>query len=334
MAVIATPVTIVTGFLGSGKTTLINRILKAHHGVRYAVIENEYGEAAVDAELLVRSGNETIVVLDNGCLCCTVRGDLAKALGKLSERKAAGEIAYDWVLIETTGLADPGPVIQTFLAETALLTQFYLDGVVTLVDAVHLAAQSERLEVRAQIAYADRILLTKIDLVDTGQREAARERIQRMNPQAVVRELAVNDQDLVALSTELFEIRGYQFDRVRFAPAAPRDFSMSAPRHTTDIVSFAYRSEQPLDRERLQAFFDAAQARYSSDLWRYKGVLNIDKVHQRVVIQGVQGLLQQNYGGNWRPFEKRENLLVFIGRALDGESLLQQLRDCELRTHA
>ena len=155
MARITTPVTVVTGFLGAGKTTLINRILRERHGERLAVIENEFGAVGVDAQFLVTDNDEAVIQLANGCLCCTVRGDLARALDQLATQCDAGAFTFDRVLIETTGVADPGPIIQTFLAETAILTRFHLDGVVTLVDAVHGLADLTRIENRAQMAYAD-----------------------------------------------------------------------------------------------------------------------------------------------------------------------------------
>jgi len=163
----AIPVTVLTGFLGAGKTTLVNRLLREAHGRRFAVIENEYGAVNVDADLLVNGGGETIVQLTNGCVCCTVRGDLADALERLAARRTAGEIAFDHVLIEPTGLADPGPIVRTFMAGTALQASYFLDGVVTLFDGLNgLRSLGESVEAQAQLAYADRVLVTKTDLLD------------------------------------------------------------------------------------------------------------------------------------------------------------------------
>jgi len=339
----ATPVTILTGFLGAGKTTLLNRILREPHGLRFAVIENEFGEAAIDADLLVRTGNETIVQLANGCVCCTVRGDLARALGELVQQKRRGALDFDRVLIETTGLADPGPIIQTFLAETALLMHYYLDGVIVLADALHVEQQLGLLEARAQLAYADRILLSKRDCVDDAQAAEAIAAIRAINPHAPLREIDVATVSLDGLAEDLFEIRGYQFDRVglgalQFDAAAASvpganlmsSASTSSTRHTSDVVSFVYRGAHPLHPQKLQMFFDALYQSYEGKLWRYKGVLQIAGSRQRVVLQGVQRLVQLTPTANWRPFEKRDSTLVFIGRGLDSASILAALRECEL----
>lgn len=214
MARVTTPVTVITGFLGSGKTTLRNRILRELHGERLAVIENEFGALGVDAEFLVTGGNETIIQLANGCLCCTVRGDLARSLQTLSASSEAGGFVFDRVLIETTGIADPGPIIQTFLAETAILTKFHLDGVVTLVDSVHALSQFDRVENRAQVAYADRLLLTKCDLATRPQRETISERLAAMNPRAELLPVDLHHAPIAELLRLLFDASGYSFDYV------------------------------------------------------------------------------------------------------------------------
>ncbi|GAC1632003.1 MAG: GTPase [Nevskia sp.] len=336
------PVTVLTGFLGSGKTTLLNRILKEQHGQRYAVIENEYGEAGIDAELILRSGNETIVELANGCVCCTVRGDLAIALAQLAAQRASGEIAFDRVLIETTGLADPGPIIQTFLAGTEVDAVYELDGVVTLVDAAHIASQVDCVEVRAQIACADCVLLTKTDLCDAATIAQAESLIDSLSlDPLMIAKLDVNRLDLAALDRTLFGIRGYQTNLVRFAsfavpagtraaPAAQMPMAPLPARHTRDVVSFVYRSARPLDAERFELCIEDAQQRYGRDLWRFKGTLSIDQLRHRLVVQGVQGLLQMNPGGSWQPFDQRGSVLVFIGRLLDAEAMLAALAACEV----
>src|SRR5690606_25426747 len=211
---LTTPVTIVTGFLGSGKTTLINRILRETHGQRIAVIENEYGAIGVDAEFLVGSGAETVIQLANGCVCCTVRGDLARALQQLMMAGAKGGFEFDRVLIETTGLADPGPVIQTFLAETRLQEHFHLDGVVALVDAHHLHEHLTRVETRAEIVYADRLLLTKIDRCRAAQARDAETALASLNPRAPIVACNVHDEPIAGVLEHLFGARGYALDYV------------------------------------------------------------------------------------------------------------------------
>lgn len=328
---ITTPVTVITGFLGSGKTTLVNRILQESHGQRLAVIENEFGAVGVDAEFLVTEKSEAVIQLANGCLCCSVRGDLARALHELAQRSDQGEFVFDRVLIETTGIADPGPIIQTFLAETAILTRYHLDGVVTLVDAVHGAGQLHQVENRAQVAYADRILLTKCDLAAPAEKDALIEKLAHMNPRAQMLPIDLLHASMTAVIGLLFDASGYSLDYVapdelkRLTAQLPRLTGASMPRlrnmaslaHTEDIVSCVFESPAALDLDRLNAFFDAAQERYGARLWRYKGVVHAKNQRARLVVQGVQGLLQITGGTIWRAFEPKRTVLVFIGQALE-----------------
>lgn len=344
MPVATTPVTVITGFLGSGKTTLVNRILRETHGQRLAVIENEFGAVGVDAEFLVTEKNETVIQLDNGCLCCTVRGDLARALNELAQQGDAGAFSFDRVLIETTGIADPGPIIQTFLAETALLTRFHLDGVVTLVDALHGLAALERIEHRAQIGYADCLLLTKCDLAEGTARELLDQRLAAMNPPARRLPVDLHRDDLAEVLALLFDARGYTFDYVppeelarlraaRLDLASPsrdgRLRPLGAGLHSEDVVSCVFESETPLDLERLNQVLDAAVQRFGPRLWRCKGVVFGAQQRQRLVVQGVQSMIQIHGGTIWRPREPRRTVLVFIGQALDVGWILAALRLCE-----
>ena len=341
---LTTPVSIVTGFLGSGKTTLINRLLREMHGQRLAVIENEFGAVGVDAEFLVTENEEMVIQLANGCLCCTVRGDLARALHELATQADLGGFAFDRVLIETTGVADPGPIIQTFLAETAILSRYHLDGVITLVDGVHGEDQLDQVENRAQIGYADRLLITKCDLTETTKREALSRRIASMNPRAEIVPVDVHSVPMGDLIELLLEARGYQFDYVgreelqRYtrllqqpSPASTSTLALrpgATRRHTDDVVSCVFESETALDLARLNAFFDALQQRYGKHLWRYKGIVYAFNERPRLVIQGVQSLLQINGGTVWRPFETRRSVLIFIGQALDCGWITGQLQAC------
>ncbi len=323
----AVPVTVLTRFLGSGKTTLINRILKEAHGRRFAVIENEYGEINVDADLLVKDGGETVVQLTNGCVCCTVRGDLANALNDLALRRERGEIAFDHVLIEPTGLADPGPIVRTFLAETELLSKYFLDGVVTLFDAVNGERNlAESVEAQAQLGYADRVLVTKIDLLRERAPESE-ERVLRSvseaNTVAAVTALDVTRAPWDEVFDKLLEQRGYQFDRVVFTPEG---LNSSSAEHTPGVVSVSFESEELLDGVRLNAALAAINARYGESLWRIKGVLGIEGMRARVIVQGVQGLIQANPSTVWRLFEPRRSRLVLIGRELDRDWILAQLQ--------
>jgi G3E family GTPase len=341
---ITTPVTVITGFLGAGKTTLVNRILREVHGQRLAVIENEFGAVGVDAEFLVIEKNETVIQLDNGCLCCTVRGDLARALNDLARQADAGAFSFDRVLIETTGLADPGPIIQTFLAETAILTRFHLDGVVTLVDAFHGLAALERIEHRAQIGYADRLLLTKSDLTGPEARQALDQRLAAMNPPARRLPVDLHHDDLAEVLALLFDARGYTFDYVppdelARLRAARLDLAIPSPDgrlrpmgtavHSEDVVSCVFESEAPLDLARLNQVLDAAVQRFGPRLWRCKGVVFGAQQRQRLVVQGVQSMIQIHGGTIWRPREPRRTVLVFIGQALDVGWILAALQMCE-----
>jgi G3E family GTPase len=181
------PVTILTGFLGSGKTTLLNRILKEQHGHRIAVIENEFGEAGIDNDLLVQDGDEQIVEMNNGCICCTVRGDLVRILGELHAKKSSGTLHFDRVIIETTGLADPAPVAQTFFVDEDIVQHYLLDAIVTMVDAKHAPQQlDEHHEAQEQVGFADRILITKTDVVTPSEVARLRQRLVKMNPRAKI----------------------------------------------------------------------------------------------------------------------------------------------------
>lgn len=325
----STPVTVLTGFLGSGKTTLINRILREAHGRRFAVIENEYGEINVDSDLLVKDGGETVVQLTNGCVCCTVRGDLANALDDLARRRERGEISFDHVLIEPTGLADPGPIVRTFMAETEVLSKYFLDGVVTLFDAINGRRNlAESVEAQAQLGYADRILVTKIDLLrerDAAGEEGVLRAVAEANTAAAVTALDVTRAAWDEVFDKLLELRGYQFDRVVFTPEGP---ASSGAEHTPGVISVSFRAEDALDGVKLNQALAAINERYGESLWRLKGVLAIEGMRNRIIVQGVQGLIQANPSTVWRMFEPKRSQLVLIGRDLDRAWVLAQLQSC------
>lgn len=325
----ATPVTVLTGFLGSGKTTLINRILREAHGRRFAVIENEYGEINVDSDLLVKDGGETVVQLTNGCVCCTVRGDLANALDDLAKRRERGEIAFDHVLIEPTGLADPGPIVRTFMAETEVLSKYFLDGVVTLFDALNGRRNlAESVEAQAQLGYADRILVTKIDLLrerNPADEEGVLRSVSEANTAAAVTALDVTRAPWDEVFEKLLELRGYQFDRVVFTPAGP---ASSGAEHTPGVSSVSFQAEDALDGAKLNQALAAINERYGASLWRIKGVLAVEGMRNRIVVQGVQGLIQANPSTVWRLFEPKRSRLVLIGRDLDRDWICARLQTC------
>jgi G3E family GTPase len=317
------PVTILTGFLGSGKTTLLNRILKEQHGHRIAVIENEFGEAGIDNELLVQDGDEQIIEMNNGCICCTVRGDLLRILGELYAKKAAGELHFDRVVIETTGLADPAPVAQTFFVDEEVGQHYLLDAIVTMVDAVHAPAQlDEHHEAQEQVGFADRILITKTDLVQPYDVVALRQRLVKMNPRAMIGEAHHG----VSAIEDLLDIRGFNLNAI--LEIEPDFLTDVDHEHDDDVTSFVFRESRALNLERVEDFLSGIVQVYGTQLLRYKGVLNIRNVEQRIVFQGVHMLMGSDIGAAWKPDEKRESKMVFIGRDMPKDVLLDGLAQC------
>ena len=319
----AIPVTILTGFLGSGKTTLLNRILKEHHGHRIAVIENEFGEAGIDNELLVQDREEQIVEMNNGCICCTVRGDLVRILGELHAKRQAGQLQFDRVIIETTGLADPAPVAQTFFVDDDISQQYLLDAIVTMVDAKHAPQQlDEHHEAQEQVGFADRILITKTDLVQPDEVAQLRQRLVRMNPRAKIGEARHG----VAAIEDLLDIRGFNLHAI--LEIEPDFLTDVDHEHDDDVSSFVFREDKPLDLDRVEDFLGGIVQVYGTRLMRYKGVLNIKGMKQRVVLQGVHMLMGSEEGSPWKPGEKRESKMVFIGRDMPRDVLLDGLAHC------
>jgi G3E family GTPase len=317
------PVTILTGFLGSGKTTLLNYILKQPHGHRIAVIENEFGEAGIDNELLVQDQDEQIIEMNNGCICCTVRGDLVRILGELAAKKKAGTLRFDRVVIETTGLADPAPVAQTFFVDEDISQRYLLDAIVTLVDARHAPQQlDEHHEAQEQVGFADRILLTKTDLVTAAEVQALRQRLTRMNPRAPIREAHFG----VAAMNELLDIRGFNLNAIlEIEPDFLNDVSHA---HDDDVTSFVFREDRALDLERLEDFLGSMVQVYGAQMMRYKGVLNVQDEPRRVVFQGVHMLMGAEMGNVWKKGEVRNSKMVFIGKDLPREVLEKGLAQC------
>jgi G3E family GTPase len=319
----AIPVTILTGFLGSGKTTLLNRILKENHGHRIAVIENEFGEAGIDNELLVQDRDEQIIEMNNGCICCTVRGDLVRILGELHAKRQAGQLQFDRVIIETTGLADPAPVAQTFFVDDDISQQYLLDAIVTMVDAKHAPQQlDEHHEAQEQVGFADRILITKTDVVQPDEVARLRQRLVRMNPRAKIGEARHG----VAAIEDLLDIRGFNLHAI--LEIEPDFLTDVDHEHDDDVSSFVFREDKPLDLDRVEDFLGGIVQVYGTRLMRYKGVLNIKGMKQRVVLQGVHMLMGSEEGSPWKPGEKRESKMVFIGRDMPREVLLDGLAHC------
>lgn len=319
------PVTLLTGFLGAGKTTLLNRILSEEHGQKIAVIENEFGEAGIDSDLLINS-EEQIVEMNNGCICCTVRGDLVRILGQLAERRDRGEIAFDRVIIETTGLADPAPVAQTFFVEEDIGNYFLLDAIITVVDAKHAPQQlDEHHEAQEQVGFADRILLSKTDLVTHAQIEELMIRLRNINPRAPISTVHFGQIEI----SEILDIQGFNLNAI--LEIEPDFLSDTAHQHDDEIGSFVFRSTRPFIHEKLAEFVSALLYLYGKDLLRYKGILYLDNQSERFVFQGVHMLMGATPGKPWRVGETRENVIVFIGRNLPKDVFVEGLKKCLTR---
>ena len=317
------PVTILTGFLGSGKTTLVNRILKEQHGHRIAVIENEFGEAGVDNEILLSEAGEQIIEMNNGCVCCTVRGDLIRILGELSERRDSGKLKFERVIIETTGMADPGPVAQSFFIDEKIGNYYLLDSVITLVDAKHAARQLDEFhEAQEQVGFADRILMSKTDLVSESEQETLRKRLTKMNPRAPIKKVHFGNTPI----EDILDIRGFNLNAtLELDPGFLED---SEHEHDEHVSSFAFRSDKPFDSAKLEEFLSGVVQIYGPDMLRYKGVLYMKGNTHRVVFQGVHMLMGGDLGRAWGKDEKRSSTMVFIGKNLPQDLFMKGLEQC------
>jgi len=316
------PVTILTGFLGSGKTTLLNRILREDHGRRIAVIENEFGEVGVDSQLIEKS-DEQIVEMNNGCICCTVRGDLIRILGSLKDKRDQGALKFDRVVIETTGMADPGPVAQTFFTDEEIGNYYLLDSIITIVDAKHAPQQLDEFhEAQEQVGFADRILMSKTDLVSESDVEVLSKRLKRMNPRAPIKKVNFGDAPL----DEVLDIRGFNLNAI--LELDPEFLTDVQHEHHDEVESFVFRSKKAFDGAKLEQFLSGMIQVYGPDLLRYKGVLWMKGNPRRVVFQGVHMMMGGDLGKPWTKADKKESLLVFIGKKLPKDLFLAGLEEC------
>ena len=347
------PATILTGFLGSGKTTLLKRVLSEAHGQKIAVIENEFGEENIDNEILVADTTENIIQMSNGCICCTIRDDLRATLQDLAEKKRKGELDFERVVIETTGLADPGPVAQTFFMDDEVAESYLLDAIVTLVDAKHAQQQlNDRQEARRQVGFADQIFISKADLVDAGELDALMHRLKHMNPRAPMRAVHFGEVSL----KEVFDLRGFNLNaKLDIDP----DFlkveddhghehhddhdhehgeHCNHPshqhgheghghhhHHDDDVKSFVYRATRPFNPAKLEDFLGAIVQVYGPRMLRYKGVLDMQGTDRKVIFQGVHQLMGSDLGPLWPEGEARVSKMVFIGIDLPRDILVQGL---------
>jgi len=346
------PATILTGFLGSGKTTLLKRVLAEAHGQKIAVIENEFGEENIDSDILVSDTNEQIIQMSNGCICCTIREDLRATLRDLAEKKRKGELNFERVVIETTGVADPGPVAQTFFMDDEIAETYLLDSILTLVDAKHAAQQlNDRQEARRQVGFADQIFISKSDLVSKDELEALMHRLKHMNPRAPQKAVHFGDVSLA----EVFDLRGFNLnakldidpdflkeddhdhghDHHDHAPGEACNHPSHAHEgehghghhhhHDDDVKSFVFKSERAFDPAKLEDFLGAIVNIYGPRMLRYKGVLFMKGTDRKVIFQGVHQLMGSDLGPTWGEGEQRISKMVFIGIDLPKDILLQGL---------
>jgi G3E family GTPase len=316
------PVTILTGFLGAGKTTLLNRILKEDHGHRIAVIENEFGEVGVDNAIIEKS-DEQIVEMNNGCICCTVRGDLIRILGSLKEKRDEGALKFDRVVIETTGMADPGPVAQTFFTDEEIGNYYLLDSIITVVDAKHAPKQLDEFhEAQEQVGFADKILMSKTDLVAKDEVDKLSVRIRKMNPRAPIKPVHFGDMPI----EEVLDLRGFNLNAI--LELDPTFLTDAAHEHHDEVESFVFRSDKPFNGEKLEQFLSGMIQVYGPDLLRYKGILWMKGNPRRVVFQGVHMMMGGDMGKPWAKNEKKQSILVFIGKKLPRDLFVAGLEEC------
>jgi G3E family GTPase len=345
------PATILTGFLGSGKTTLLKRVLSETHGRKIAIIENEFGEENIDNEILVADTTEQILQLSNGCVCCTIREDLRSTLATLAEKRRKGELDFERVVIETTGLADPGPVAQTFFMDDEIAESYLLDSILTLVDAKHAESQLDaRQEARRQIGFADQIFISKSELVDEATLHALTHRIKHMNPRAPQRKVHFGEVPIA----EVFDLRGFNLNaKLEIDPEFLNADDHAHPAHDhghdheghdhaegehcdhphhhahdDDVKSFVFRADKAFNPAKLEDFLGAIVQVYGPKMLRYKGVLYMKGSDKKVIFQGVHQLMGSDLGPKWMPGEKKQSKMVFIGIDLPKEILLQGLEQC------
>lgn len=318
------PVTVITGFLGAGKTTLVNRILTEQHGRRIAVIENEFGEVGID-DALVLDAEEEIFEMNNGCICCTVRGDLIRILGALMRRRDR----FDHILIETTGLADPAPVAQTFFVDDEIRGQLRLDAIVTVVDAAHVLDHLDEIkpddvenEAVEQVAFADRMILNKVDLVSAERLAAVESRLRGINSGADI----VPAQNAKVELDRILDVGAFDLQRV--LTDDPAFLDEQDHQHDQTVTSVGIELDGEVNVEKLNSWLGELLATKGIDIFRSKGILALADQARQYVFQGVHMLFDGTEGRPWRDGEARTNRLVFIGRHLERAELESGFRAC------
>ena len=339
-----TPVTVLTGYLGAGKTTLLNRILSEEHGRRYAVIVNEFGEIGIDNDLIVGS-DEEVYEMNNGCVCCTVRGDLIRVVSGLMKRKGK----FDAIIIETTGLADPGPVAQTFFVDEDVRAKTRLDSVTTVVDAKHVLLRlDDSREAREQVAFADQIVLNKTDLVTPQELAEVEARLRRLNPLAPLHRAVRSNVPLTAVLGR----GGFDLDRIvdldpEFLNPVHGEAGHVHDEHCDhdhghgdaheghahghvidDIRGISLRLDRPVNGERMTRWLNQLLQERGPDILRAKGIIDVQGDERRLVFQAVHMILEGDWQREWRPGDARHSRMVFIGRNLDEDALRRGFEAC------
>ncbi|WP_235821732.1 CobW family GTP-binding protein [Gottfriedia acidiceleris] len=317
------PVTVLTGFLGAGKTTLLNRILSKKIDRKIAVIVNEFGEIGIDHQLILNA-DEEIFEMNNGCICCSVRGDLIRILNSLLDKKRDGEIEFDQVIIETTGLADPVSVAQTFLIEVDLASSFYVDSIITIVDGYHVEKQLlQSIEAQKQIAFADVIILNKTDLIDKSSIFDIKIRLNQLNPTFKFIESINCEVEIESL----LNINSFHVDeKLKIEPNLLETYHHH---HHNDLVNSIFlTTRNPLDLDRFNKWMTYVVKKKGADLYRYKGIINIDEIEEKVIFQGVHFLFAGKAEWKWKDSENRLTEMVFIGKNLDKGWFTKEFENC------
>ncbi len=311
-----TPVSLLSGWLGAGKTTLLNHLLAHPGGRRFAVLVNEFGDIGVDQHLVLRA-EEDLLELNNGCVCCTVRGDLVRALNRLRRRRGwfRRRPRFDHVLLETTGIAEPAPLLRTFLVEAEIALRYRVAGITTLVDARHAEPALSERSAREQIALADLLLLNKADLATTAELTALERRLRSWNPTARLQRAvraAIPAEDVLREPI----------------PRALEELPDPGEAHRHELQALSLREDRPLDPMRTQLWLDGCARRMRGRLLRYKGFLNLADQRERALLQGVYELYSVEAAGPWEEGRPPRTELVFIGRELDRAELQRGLEAC------
>ena len=315
------PVTVLTGYLGAGKTTLLNRILTENHGRKYAVVINEFGELGVDNDLVVDT-DEEVFEMNNGCICCTVRGDLIRIVGGLVKRRGK----FDGIIIETTGLANPAPVAQTFFVDEGVRSRTRLDAIVTVVDAKNLPARlADSTEAAAQLAFADVIVLNKTDLVSPAELQAVEAEIRKINRFARIHRTERSAVDIGAVMDQ----GAFDLQRI-LADVQPDFLTESEHEHNDDINSMSFELARPVDPEKFNAWIGQLLAEKGQDLLRTKGILHYAGEDRRFAFQAVHMIADGDFIGPFPPGEDRRSRLVFIGRNLNRPQLRRGFEACQV----